>query len=83
MCGKAMISCEIGTGTSFINTHYETGFVVPPKQPKALANAMNQLTDDNDLSNKMGTQARLRYEKNFSGKVLRLNGSSIFIVEYR
>jgi glycosyltransferase involved in cell wall biosynthesis len=39
MHGKSMISCEIGTGTSFININKETGLVVPPKNPKAISDA--------------------------------------------
>ena len=37
MCGKPLISCEIGTGTSFVNVHGETGLVVEPEDPVALA----------------------------------------------
>src|SRR5690606_38814370 len=40
MMGKPMISCETGTGTSFINLHNDTGFVVPPNDPDALYKAM-------------------------------------------
>jgi glycosyltransferase involved in cell wall biosynthesis len=35
MYGKPMISSEIGTGTSYINIHDETGLVVPPSDPQA------------------------------------------------
>lgn len=43
MFGKPMISCEIGTGTSFVNKHGETGIVVPPEDAGALAAAMDRL----------------------------------------
>ena len=29
--GRPMITCEIGTGTTYINEHNKTGLVVPPK----------------------------------------------------
>lgn len=46
MFGKAMISCEIGTGTSFINRHGQTGIVVQPENAEQLAQAMTDMTND-------------------------------------
>lgn len=70
MYGKPMISCEIGTGTSFVNEHGVTGFVVAPEEPRALADSMNGLLVDSALSGRMGEAARRRYEELFSGKAL-------------
>lgn len=41
MFGRPQVTCEIGTGTSYVNVHESTGFVVPPESPCALADAMN------------------------------------------
>lgn len=70
MMGKPMVTCEIGTGTSFVNLHDETGFVVPPESPVALAQAMNALLGDGVLAEKFGRAARRRYEALFSGPAL-------------
>ena len=70
MCGRPMISCDIGTGTSFVNVHEETGIVVKPKSSCELARAMNILHNDDALSDRMGRAARSRYERLFSGAVL-------------
>jgi glycosyltransferase involved in cell wall biosynthesis len=70
MFGRPLISCEIGTGTSYVNAHEETGFVVEPESPAALALAMNTLLKDDALSARMGETARSRYEKLFSGAAL-------------
>lgn len=70
MFGRPMISCEIGTGTSFVNKDGETGFVVPPENPQALAAAMNALLEDEALAERYGRAARLRYERLFSGAAL-------------
>lgn len=70
MLGKPMVSCEIGTGTSFVNLHDETGFVVPPESPVALAQAMNALLGDGVLAENFGHAARRRYEALFSGPAL-------------
>jgi glycosyltransferase involved in cell wall biosynthesis len=70
MLGKPMISCEIGTGTSFINSHNETGIVVQPESPDALARAMNELLMNYPLAERLGKAARQRYETLFSGSAL-------------
>ncbi|MBW2690991.1 MAG: glycosyltransferase [Deltaproteobacteria bacterium] len=70
MFGKPMVSCEIGTGTSFVNTDNETGIVVPPENPIELAQAMNWLLENNALMQRFGSAARGRYELMFSGAAL-------------
>lgn len=70
MFSRPLISCEIGTGTSYVNAHGETGFVVPPESPDALSRAMNALLENNALALQMGLAARVRYERLFSGEAL-------------
>lgn len=70
MFARPMICCEVGSGTSYINTHGETGFVVPPESPVELAHAMNRLLTDGALADRMGAAARQRYERLFSGRAL-------------
>ena len=73
-----MISCEIGTGTSFVNLNNITGFVVPPESPQKLAVALQDLFLNENLANKMGSAARSRYEKMFSGVALGNAYSSLY-----
>lgn len=70
MYGRPQVSCEIGTGTSFVNAHEETGLVVAPEDPAALAGAMNALLADEALADRMGAAARVRYERLFSAAAL-------------
>src|SRR5690606_28155473 len=63
--GRAMISCEIGTGTSFVNLGGETGLVVPPEDVPALGAAMQALAASPDIAAAYGRGARARYEKMF------------------
>ena len=58
-----MICCELGTGTSFVNQHGVTGFVIPPADPGALADAMQTLWNDPARAAYMGAAARRRYEQ--------------------
>jgi rhamnosyl/mannosyltransferase len=68
MYGKPMISSEIGTGTSYINIHGETGLVVPPGNPLAFRQAMRTLWDNPERSLQMGLKARQRYEQLFTAQ---------------
>lgn len=70
MAQRPMISCEIGSGTSFVNLNGETGFVVPPESPDALSSAMNQLLENPGKAKSFGQSARQRYELLFSGPAL-------------
>lgn len=70
MFSRPLISCEIGTGTSFVNMNEETGLVVSPGASDALALVMNVLLTDNALAARMGGAARTRYERLFSGQAL-------------
>lgn len=58
--GLPIVSTELGTGTSYVNKNGESGLVVPPKDPMALANALNQLLGDTELRRKLGQGARSR-----------------------
>lgn len=66
--GKPMISCEIGTGTSYVNIDGETGFVVPPSSPNELHLAMKFLWEHPKVSSKMGRKALVRYQELFTAK---------------
>lgn len=67
---KPLISCEIGTGTTWVNRHGETGLVVPPADPAALAQAMNTLAGDDLLCERLGQQARARWSHHFAPEVV-------------
>jgi glycosyltransferase involved in cell wall biosynthesis len=69
-CGKAVVSTELGTGTSYVNIHGQTGLVVPPRDPAALARAINRLLGDEQLRTQMGTRARERARQEFSHEVM-------------
>jgi len=68
--GTPLISTELGTGTSFVNRHGETGLVVPPRDPDTLAAAINELLADDERRQAMGRAARARAEAEFSLPVM-------------
>jgi rhamnosyl/mannosyltransferase len=67
MQGKPMISCELGTGTSFVNKDQETGLVVPPLNPEKFREAMETLRSNSEQTLAFGKAARLRYKSLFTG----------------
>jgi len=68
MFGKPLISCEIGTGTTYINIDCLTGLVVPPSDSAALSNAMKWLWYHPEQAAEMGRQAHARYRQLFTAK---------------
>jgi rhamnosyl/mannosyltransferase len=61
-----LISTELGTGTSFVNRHGETGLVVPAEDPRALAEAIRSLARDPALMRRFGQAARDRLQELFT-----------------
>ncbi|SFV26680.1 rhamnosyl/mannosyltransferase [Devosia crocina] len=68
--GRAMISSEIGTGTSFVNMSGETGIVTPPEDVGALVAAMRALAESPEKAAAMGEAARRRYEELFRAEAM-------------
>lgn len=68
MHSKPMITCEIGTGTTYVNKHRQTGLVVSPGSSAQLAEAMAQLVSDEGYAEQLGSGARKRYEDLFTGE---------------
>jgi rhamnosyl/mannosyltransferase len=64
--GCPVITTELGTGTSYVNQNGETGLVVAPCDPSALAAALNQLLTNPTLRQQMGVQAQARIHAKFS-----------------
>ena len=68
MYGKPMISCEIGTGTSYINKHNDTGLVIAPGDSNALRDAMRFLLENPCIAAEMGARAEQRYLSLFTSE---------------
>lgn len=63
---KPVISTAIpGSGVSWVNSHLNSGVVVPIKDEVALSQAMEKLLSDNELYNQLKEGSRQRYEQLF------------------
>ena len=65
-CGKPVISTELGTGTSFVNQDGVTGFVVPPKDSWALAQAIKEILENKKMAQELGQNASKRVSEELS-----------------
>jgi rhamnosyl/mannosyltransferase len=69
--GKPVVCCELNNGVTYVNRHGETGLVVPPRDPPALAKAIGSLVADPVLRRRLGEQAKARVDAEFSMLALR------------
>lgn len=70
MAGKPLITTEVGSGTSHVNVHGETGVVVEPRSPEAFREAMDTLHREPELAETLGAGARCRFERLFDGRLM-------------
>jgi glycosyltransferase involved in cell wall biosynthesis len=64
-CGKPVIGSAVG-GIKYTVRDGQTGFLVPPRDPAALADRLVVLARDRALRQRMGHRARLRAVANFT-----------------
>lgn len=63
---KPLVTTKIpGSGISWVNKHGVTGLTVEPKNPSALAKAINTIISNPHLAKKLGENAYKRFEQNF------------------
>ncbi|GCE48731.1 glycosyltransferase involved in cell wall biosynthesis [Thermosporothrix hazakensis] len=67
-CGRPVIGSAVG-GITFTIADGETGLLVPPRDPAALAERLYQLFKDRALCERMGEAARQRVEREFTWPV--------------
>jgi len=62
--GKPLVTTNVeGSGMNYVNIHNETGLVVPPKDPKALAETMNMILSDKNLYSRFSKNAKERFKE--------------------
>jgi glycosyltransferase involved in cell wall biosynthesis len=64
-CGRPIVATDV-RGCREIVRHGENGLLVPPRDPKALADALRVLIQDPDLRARMGRRGRQIAERDFS-----------------
>lgn len=75
--GKPLVTTDVkGSGMSYVNQHGVTGLVVPPRDPKALAEAIKKICYDKELYQRFSEKAKERFQefdiKNIGEKIINL-----------
>lgn len=68
MYSKPIISCDIGTGSSYVNINGETGLVVAPADSQSFSDAMLKIENNADLRKTFGANSRARFELEFTAQ---------------
>ena len=76
-CGRPVIGSAVG-GITYTIVDGETGYLVPPQDPQALANRLYQLLVQPELRERMGEAARARVESEFTWPVVALRTSALY-----
>ena len=79
MYGVPMVSCEIGTGTSYINVDGVTGFVIKPNDVKEFSQAVNTILNNYELAEKMSNAAVSRWKEKMSPEIFGKNWADLFL----
>lgn len=67
--GKALIGTKVG-GIPYIIENNNTGLLIPPRNPKKIAEAIIELINNHEKRYRMGINARKRVEKYFSWNII-------------
>lgn len=65
-CARPVISTDVPSGVSWVNQHERTGLIVPAGDPDALRAAMERMTGDAALRERMGRAGRERVDAEFT-----------------
>lgn len=74
---KPVVAADVG-GNSEVVIDGETGFIVPPKDSNALANAILSILEDKEMGIRFGIAGRKRIEENFSIEKMITNYQNLF-----
>jgi len=70
MKGKALISAEIGTGTSYVNVDGVTGIVCKAGNATSLRDALDKIDGSRIYADKLGAGARKRFDRIFTSEIM-------------
>jgi glycosyltransferase involved in cell wall biosynthesis len=75
--GLPVVATDVG-GLPQMVRHGSTGFLVPPRDPDALAESVERLLDDPVLARSMGERGRARQRRDFSTETMVMNVSDLY-----
>ncbi len=76
-CGRPVIGSAVG-GLTYTIQDGQTGFLVPPRCPEALAARLQRLLDQPEACRRMGQAARTRVEREFSWPIVAMRTGALY-----
>jgi D-inositol-3-phosphate glycosyltransferase len=76
-CGRPVIGSAVG-GLTFTIKDGETGWLVPPRNPEALAACLLRLFTQPELCEAMGHDARARVEREFTWSIVAMRTAALY-----
>ncbi len=76
-CGRPVIGSAVG-GITYTIADGETGLLIPPRDPKALADSLYQLLVEPERCTRMGQAARVRVEREFTWETVAKRTSTLY-----
>src|SRR5205085_11587143 len=76
-CGRPVIGSAVGGITHTIKDG-ETGFLVPPRSPEALAARLRELLAQPEPCARMGRDARTRVEREFTWSIVAMRTAALY-----
>ncbi len=76
-CGRPVIGSAVG-GLTFTILDGETGFLVPPRNPKCLAERLQFLLNSPALATRIGKAARKRVEREFTWSIVAMRTAALY-----
>jgi rhamnosyl/mannosyltransferase len=65
-CGRPIVNTSLDSGVPFVSRDGESGLTVQPEDPKALAEAIRRILDDDAFREALGARGRARVEADFT-----------------
>src|SRR6266571_5352572 len=76
-CGRSVVGSAVG-GITYTIKDGETGLLVPPRNPKALADRLHYLFSHPELCIQMGQAARARVEHEFTWSIVAMRTAALY-----
>jgi rhamnosyl/mannosyltransferase len=78
--GLPVLNTSLDSGVPFVSQHGETGLTVPPRDPAALANAVNLLLASSEMRARFGAAAMRRVNLEFTAQLMAKRTLSLYHV---
>src|SRR6266480_749370 len=76
-CGKPVIGSAVG-GITYTIKDGETGLLVPPRKPQALAASLRELLSQSERCKQMGQAAHKRVEREFTWSIVAMRTAALY-----